>query len=313
MWIISRNLLCSLEREAAYSADACLAGQLSAQWSATLTPRQCSSPDKTTVCSTHSRFGMTFERLTEIRGEELLTSCLEGFRAKTFRRPGKALESTESDQGSGESSRASFARFDPATRSWRTAQCCFLGVSDEFSATWPKSGMMLSGQCWALTTSELHTDENGYGSSRRTPDGIAFFHTPCTGGLDGGSNSRKALSKRFLTPMASEGLRSTLSLKTLAEHWRIKPKSNLSEQIAFEAVFPTPRTKGLCGGSGNFETLKKLQESGTISDAERRSMAAGNGGTLNPTWVEWLMGWPIGWTDLGASATDKCRCARRQH
>ncbi len=23
-----------------------------------------------------------------------------------------------------------------------------------------------------------------------------------------------------------------------------------------------------------------------------------NGGSLNPTWVEWLMGWPLGWTDL---------------
>lgn len=22
------------------------------------------------------------------------------------------------------------------------------------------------------------------------------------------------------------------------------------------------------------------------------------GGKLNPTWVEWLMGFPIGWTDL---------------
>jgi DNA (cytosine-5)-methyltransferase 1 len=25
---------------------------------------------------------------------------------------------------------------------------------------------------------------------------------------------------------------------------------------------------------------------------------AGNGGSLNPTWVEWLMGFPTGWTDL---------------
>ena len=24
------------------------------------------------------------------------------------------------------------------------------------------------------------------------------------------------------------------------------------------------------------------------------------GGSLNPTWVEWLMGFPLGWTDLGA-------------
>jgi hypothetical protein len=28
------------------------------------------------------------------------------------------------------------------------------------------------------------------------------------------------------------------------------------------------------------------------------------GGTLNPTWVEWLMGWPIGWTALEPLAMD---------
>jgi hypothetical protein len=31
------------------------------------------------------------------------------------------------------------------------------------------------------------------------------------------------------------------------------------------------------------------------------------GGQLNPTWVEWLMGWPLGWTDCAVSATDKFR------
>jgi len=30
-----------------------------------------------------------------------------------------------------------------------------------------------------------------------------------------------------------------------------------------------------------------------------------NGGKLNPTWVEWLMGWPLGWTDLKPLETDK--------
>ena len=28
-----------------------------------------------------------------------------------------------------------------------------------------------------------------------------------------------------------------------------------------------------------------------------------NTGALNPTWVEWLMGFPLGWTDLNASET----------
>jgi hypothetical protein len=31
------------------------------------------------------------------------------------------------------------------------------------------------------------------------------------------------------------------------------------------------------------------------------------GGALNPTWVEWLMGFPLGWTDCGPSATRSSR------
>jgi hypothetical protein len=47
-----------------------------------------------------------------------------------------------------------------------------------------------------------------------------------------------------------------------------------------------------------------------------------NGGTenpdkppakLNPVWVEWLMGWPLGWTDLKPLATDKFRSWQQQH
>jgi len=37
------------------------------------------------------------------------------------------------------------------------------------------------------------------------------------------------------------------------------------------------------------------------------------GGSLNPTWVEWLMGWPLGWTALDASATDRYQQWRRSH
>jgi len=38
-----------------------------------------------------------------------------------------------------------------------------------------------------------------------------------------------------------------------------------------------------------------------------------SGGLLNPTWVEWLMGWPLGWTDLKPLATDRFREWQRQH
>jgi hypothetical protein len=35
------------------------------------------------------------------------------------------------------------------------------------------------------------------------------------------------------------------------------------------------------------------------------------GGKLNPQWVEWLMGWPIGWTDCAPLATDRCQWPQR--
>ena len=38
-----------------------------------------------------------------------------------------------------------------------------------------------------------------------------------------------------------------------------------------------------------------------------------HGGQLNPTWVEWLMGWPLGWTDLKPSGTDKFQAWRHSH
>ena len=31
------------------------------------------------------------------------------------------------------------------------------------------------------------------------------------------------------------------------------------------------------------------------------------GGSLNPTWVEWLMGWPLGWTACDASEMARYR------
>ena len=78
-------------------------------------------------------------------------------------------------------------------------------------------------------------------------------------------------------------------------------KHNLKGFVMF---YPTPTTgAGLCGGTENFQQLKELKDSGQVTEEERRNMSQGNGGQLNPTWVEWLMGFPLGWTDLNASET----------
>jgi hypothetical protein len=55
----------------------------------------------------------------------------------------------------------------------------------------------------------------------------------------------------------------------------------------------------MCGGTGNWEQLKKKCE----GIEEARQMGAGNGGQLNPDWVEALMGYPQGWTDIEKEET----------
>ena len=44
-------------------------------------------------------------------------------------------------------------------------------------------------------------------------------------------------------------------------------------------------------------------KNGQVEPASGHALPARVGGQLNPTWVEWLMGYPLGWTDLKVSET----------
>jgi len=191
----------------------------------------------------------------------------------------------------GEKWRGSFVKYDPDSSLWRTHQCSLLGGLDEFLETWPQWGLMRDGECWEQRMLEQTIRGTEFGLS---PNGVDSFHTPNTTGLDGGSNSRKALKNRqemWPTPClpGNGGTNGKAKMqKMLAEKW------------------PTPRTAGMCGGTGSWDLLKKNT---TIEEA--RAMGAGNGGKLNPMWVEWLMGWPLGWTDLKPLAMDKSHCVQQ--
>ncbi len=62
---------------------------------------------------------------------------------------------------------------------------------------------------------------------------------------------------------------------------------------------------GLAGGAGNRAKLHKM-----LGKEEGKKMGCQS---LNPNWVEWLMGWPIGWTALKPLATDRFRQWRDSH
>jgi len=56
-----------------------------------------------------------------------------------------------------------------------------------------------------------------------------------------------------------------------------------------------------------------LMGKGLITPKERRGMAAGNGGKLNPLWTEWLMAFPTGWSGLEPLVTLKSLSAPPPH
>ena len=75
------------------------------------------------------------------------------------------------------------------------------------------------------------------------------------------------------------------------------------------AKFPTPRDSSLCGGTGAFDKLRALADAGEITEEERAAAVRsfqtdGPSSQLNPDWVEWLMGWPVGWTDVERDLCD---------
>ena len=72
----------------------------------------------------------------------------------------------------------------------------------------------------------------------------------------------------------------------------------------------TPSANEDAAGTPNGKMQKMLGNDPRIRGTTKTEWDAG---TLNPTWVEWLMGWPIGWTDLKPLETARFQSWRQQH
>jgi hypothetical protein len=255
--------------------DTCLDGEPSAPLSGNPTQPVYLPPDKMTEYSRLSRYGMTFKPLTADRGEALLTSYLEAFPVRTYQQQAKAQESTGSEAECGEKWRGSFTKFDPDSSSWKTHQCSLLGGLEPFSETWPRWGSMRDGACWEQPMLAHRIKE--------TESGLWPTPTVC------GNYNRKGASKT-----SGDGL------ATAVNRW------------------PTPTARDCKGASSYRNTLRKLSEglqahAKQLPNAVMLSMGRDIGGQLNPMWVEWLMGWPLGWTDLKPLEMDKFQQWLEQH
>lgn len=183
---------------------------------------------------------------------------------------------------SGLSSSESFASFGP-DGSWLKMsqdyyQVMMDGSLEPFLGTWPRSGTMRNGN--AFRRRPLVRRIFGTGSTS--------WPTPTVHGMEGrntryaqGGTPLSAAVRMWPTPNATDGEKAP---KTFG---RGNPSLPMAATIA--EMYPTPTASDATGGPAY---SKPPSREGGFSLKEITP------GPLNPMWVEWLMGFPLGWTDL---------------
>lgn len=294
-WLFSRALAEEYLQE--NSSD----GELLRQWSGNPMPQAFLSPDRMTAFCRLSRFGMTFKLLTDDLFEDALMWFLEGFPAKTSALQEKAQELTESVQECGDTWHGSLARFDPVSCSWKTAQLSLLEDSEQCSVTWPRSGMTANGQCWELPMLGRRT--------RETDSGLWPTPNACTAA--NATNLKKSGDGRTKPNKLGWAVAERMwPTPTVCGNYNRKGASATSGDGLATAVrmWPTPQASD----NRNRGTTQTPAIARRIDAGKQVMLSMCMNGPLNPTWVEWLMGWPLGWTDLKPLETDKFRNVQQQ-
>ena len=312
-WLISKammdnygNLHYSQEQEAGFSEENYSDGEPSVQSSGNPTQLVFSSADKTKEFSRRSLSGMTFKPLTVDLGEAVLMSFLEAFPVRTFPAQEKEQVSKESDLPCGSTwQELSMKCVHEKSSSKIRHNLLWEEDLEPSSLTLPKWGMMLDGELWERTTLPPLTSGTGSGS----------WATPTT--MDKlPPKSAKALQREATE--ARPGRSKPANLRDQVSNMKNWQNQNASFADTYlitnclegsvaltasekEAMWPTPAATD-CKGTVSKEKSKQRQEENArgvrLPEEIQRRTKAEVGCQLSPDWVEWLMGWPIGWTSL---------------
>jgi hypothetical protein len=284
------------EQEAAFSLTSYLDTIRLERAKSNPTQEMSSSPDNETESCQPSPSGTTYAHSTEHPGEEQLMFFAEASPVRTSVRQVKEQELRESVRDFGRNMRDSLERCGLALSLPKTHLCFALGDLELSSKTWPRWGIMLDGECSELGMSVRHINETECGS----------WPTPTT--METLPQESKALHKEATVarPGRSENHR-TFGTVCIQNRWK---------HAKDHQKWPTPCTRDYKG----INSPEGLTRKDGRSRMDQLPNAVAYGGTqtpqkaqLNPSWVEWLMGWPIGWTDLKPLVTDKFHSVQLWH
>ena len=225
---------------------------------------RCCSDDRKMDAYRGSLCGTTSLHLTDDHGEGVLTSLPADSLARISAQPERVQESQEAAPVYGLTWPELSVKFDPASSSWRIAPCLFPEDSIQSSVTLPRWGMMRCGELLELMMPVHLTVESAPG----------LWPTPTTRDHKDGE-----------APYYREG---KMQLDTLGR--RVRNGGQQTRRTWPTATAQEGRYSGEYGSPGWAAGVAKNHLGNVVQ--------VPGAGALNPDWVEWLMGWPIGWTAL---------------
>ncbi len=320
---MSWNLIHSTSLQAqggVFSPMNCLDIELLAQSKSKLIPEKFCFQDSLTEAYLDSLFGMTLPHSEAITPHVPVTSqglnhCQTSAssvdsHAKTSAPLEKAQASQVNAVDYGVSSPELLARLCPDTSLWKIPQCSLFADLEQSLETWPRWGSMRNGACYQRQKLAHHIKEKESGLLVETPSGN--WPTPTCSDV---------MTDKLKSTQQKPGSMHSVSLAQAVQMWPTPTVNMVSgganhnspqvlagkhginlEGAVMRATFPTP-------------TAQDAKNNGAASQMTRNTkpLNAEIGGALNPTWVEWLMGWPLGWTDLKPLVMDKLACVRQPH
>ena len=209
----------------------------------------------------------------------------------------------------GDQRSTAFARLSPDGFWAKTCQGYFQptldGTLEEFCETWPKQGMMMSGGwCTGLTIAAPLTGGSGSGL---WPTPTKQDASNNAGPSQWGRNSdplNVAVVRNWPTPQANKTTPNTTDPEDLVcadgSPWKpgAKPHDRRTGKPVTTALGDAVRTWPTPKGSPSGPDYARANRSDSGGDDLATAAARQAKGQLNPVWVAWLMGWPIGWESL---------------
>lgn len=308
MWILPSSIASAFSAEQgastwALSSDLALeAAESSLTWRGKPTPAKSWFRAWKKATWIQRLFGRMSRPSMDARFADWWTLSLAGSRVRTSPLQESEQASQEREAGSGSSTSESSPRCSLDWSSLKTSRPSARAGSKSSSKTLPRSGTMRNGVL----------SERPMLAQRITETGSSFWPTPDASVSTGynqsaspGAAVRPALARLasfWQTPRATDGdkggpnqtLKGVPSLVNQARSmWPTATAHDAKDTGApteFDRKSPGLLATALSGLSA------PTTPAGPISSPKDR--------TLNPRFVEWLMGWPIGWTDCDSQVTE---------